>query len=241
MQQLVITDQVLPGPAGQLVTDGAVLIEDTTILAVGPRNQIEPMADASAQRRTFPDGTVLPGLINAHVHLSWGLALVVEEAHAAGLPIAAHAHGTDAIAAATAAGVDTLEHCSWQGRANSGADLRDAVVHEMAARKITVCYAYPPDWRTFQRVVVGEERSRAALDRLLWMDRHGTQFVPGTDAGLPTSVFDNYAGALTYYVDAAGWPPERVIEMARSSSRTRAATRRSASPRLRRGPPCRRW
>lgn len=97
MQQLVIADQVLPGPAGQLVTDGAVLIEDTTILAVGPRNQIEPMADASAQRRTFPDGTVLPGLINAHVHLSWGLALVVEEAHAAGLPIAAHAHGTDAI------------------------------------------------------------------------------------------------------------------------------------------------
>ena len=109
--------------------------------------------------------------------------------------------------------MDTLEHCSWQGIANSGADLRDAVVHEIAALKITVCHAYPPDWRTFQRVV-GEERSRAALDRLFWMDRHGTQFVPGTDAGLPTSVFDNYAGALTYYVDAVGWPPERVIEMA---------------------------
>ena len=344
MQQLIIADQVLPGPAGQLITDGAVLIEDAVISAVGPRDEVEPLAEASAQRRAVPGSTVLPGLINAHVHLSWDagfgfldrfraagdaelllgiagraqqalragvttlrdlgdrdglvlrvrdainrgdlvgprllgsgppltpprghcwffggavssqddirtriarnaelgadvikvmasggemteespptwasqfsadeLAVVLEEAHAAGLPVAAHAHGTDAIAAAAAAGVDTLEHCSWQGAQNSGTDLRDDVVREITAREIAVCHAYPPDWRTFQRIVVGEERARAALERVRWMDQHGTRFVPGTDGGLPTSVFDNYVGALTYYVDAVGWPPERVVDMA---------------------------
>lgn len=38
------------------------------------------------------------------------LAVVVEEARGAGLPVAAHAHGTAGIEAAVTAGVDTLEH-----------------------------------------------------------------------------------------------------------------------------------
>ncbi|SDQ18553.1 metal-dependent hydrolase family protein [Actinopolyspora saharensis] len=343
MQQLITADQVVPGPAGQRIADGAVLVDGDAITAVGPRAEVEPLAD-DARRHTAVGGTVLPGLVNAHVHLSWDagfgmlerfraaddaelllgiagraqqalragvttlrdlgdrdglvlrvrdaiargvlagprllgsgppltppqghcwffggevsgadqirerirgnvalgadvikvmasggemtpdspptwqsqfsaeeLALVVREAHAAGLPVAAHAHGTEAIAAAAAAGVDTIEHCSWQGADNVGSDLRDEVAREIAERGIAVCHAYPPDWRTFQRVVVGEQRSQAALDRLHWMDEHGVRFVPGTDGGLPTSVFDNYVGALSYYVDAVGWSPARVIDMA---------------------------
>ncbi|WP_438387676.1 amidohydrolase family protein [Actinopolyspora saharensis] len=343
MQQLITADQVVPGPAGQRIADGAVLVDGDAITAVGPRAEVEPLAD-DARRHTAVGGTVLPGLVNAHVHLSWDagfgmlerfraaddaelllgiagraqqalragvttlrdlgdrdglvlrvrdaiargalagprllgsgppltppqghcwffggevsgadqirerirgnaalgadvikvmasggemtpdspptwqsqfsaeeLALVVREAHAAGLPVAAHAHGTEAIADAAAAGVDTIEHCSWQGADNAGSDLRDEVASEIAERGIAVCHAYPPDWRTFQRVVVGEQRSQAALDRLHWMDEHGVRFVPGTDGGLPTSVFDNYVGALSYYVDAVGWSPARVIDMA---------------------------
>ncbi|WP_017975409.1 amidohydrolase family protein [Actinopolyspora halophila] len=347
MQQLITADQIVPGPAGQRIADGAVLVDGDTIIAVGPRAEVEPHAD-DARRHTAVGGTVLPGLVNAHVHLSWDagfgmleryreaddaelllgiagraqqalragvttlrdlgdrdglvlrvrdaidrgdlagprllgsgppltppeghcwffggevsgpeeirerirgnaalgadvvkvmasggemtpdspatwqsqfsaedLALVVREAHAAGLPVAAHAHGTEAIAAATAAGVDTIEHCSWQGADDSGPDLRDEVAREIAERGTVVCHAYPPDWRTFQRVVVGEQRSQAALDRLHWMDEHGVRFVPGTDGGLPTSVFDNYVGALSYYVDAVGWSPARVIDMATSGA-----------------------
>ncbi len=42
------------------------------------------------------------------------LRAVVGAAHAAGCQVAAHAHSTEAIRAATAAGVDTIEHCSWR-------------------------------------------------------------------------------------------------------------------------------
>ncbi|WP_019853905.1 metal-dependent hydrolase family protein [Actinopolyspora mortivallis] len=343
MQQLITAEQVVVGPAGQRVADGAVLVDGDTISAVGPRHEVEPRTEDTC-RHTAVGGTVLPGLVNAHVHLCWDadfgmleryraaddaelllgiagraqralragvttlrdlgdrdglvlrvrdaiergdlvgprllgsgppltppeghcwffggevsgpeeirarvrgnvalgadvikvmasggqmtpgspptwqsqfsaeeLALVVEEAHAAGLPVAAHAHGTEAIAAATAAGVDTIEHCSWQGARNSGPDPREDVARKIAARGIAVCHAYPPDWRTFQRVVVGEKGARDVLERIHWMDGHGIRFVPGTDAGLPTSVFDNYVGALSYYVEAVGWPPARVIDMA---------------------------
>ncbi|MEV5884832.1 amidohydrolase family protein [Streptomyces sp. NPDC052020] len=44
------------------------------------------------------------------------LDVVVQEARRAGLPVAAHAHGTEGIAAAVAAGVDTIEHCTWVSR-----------------------------------------------------------------------------------------------------------------------------
>lgn len=40
------------------------------------------------------------------------VAFVVERAHAAGLPVTAHAHGLPAVEQALAAGVDAMEHCS---------------------------------------------------------------------------------------------------------------------------------
>jgi imidazolonepropionase-like amidohydrolase len=41
------------------------------------------------------------------------LVAVVAEAHEIGLPVAAHAHGPDGIRDTVAAGVDSVEHCSW--------------------------------------------------------------------------------------------------------------------------------
>jgi imidazolonepropionase-like amidohydrolase len=54
------------------------------------------------------------------------LRIVVEEAHAAGLPVTAHAHGLPAVHMAMAAGVDGIEHCSFltdKGISQSGEDL----------------------------------------------------------------------------------------------------------------------
>ncbi|WP_338602172.1 amidohydrolase family protein [Saccharopolyspora sp. SCSIO 74807] len=341
MQRLITAGQVLVGPAGERIPDGAVLVDDDTITAVGPRAEVEAQAGAEAVRHSA--ATVLPGLINGHVHLVWDagfgmldryqeagdeqlllgiagraqqalragvttlrdlgdrgglvlrvrdsidrgeitgprllgsgppltppkghcwffggevdgpeairdrirrnaelgadvikvmssggqmtresaptwqnqfdgdeLALVVKTAAEFDLPVAAHAHGTDAIVAAVEAGVDTLEHCSWQATGGEGADLRDDVAREIARRGITVCHAYPPDWAGFARIT-GEAGARAAVERVRWMDEFGVRFVPGTDGGLPTSVFDNYAGALNYYVEAVGWSAERVLDMA---------------------------
>jgi len=52
--------------------------------------------------------------------------VVVGEAHAAGLPVTAHAHGLPAVHMAMAAGVDGIEHCSFltdKGPAQSEEDL----------------------------------------------------------------------------------------------------------------------
>jgi imidazolonepropionase-like amidohydrolase len=51
---------------------------------------------------------------------------VVEEAHAAGLPVTAHAHGLPAVRMAMAAGADGIEHCSFltdKGISRSDEDL----------------------------------------------------------------------------------------------------------------------
>jgi imidazolonepropionase-like amidohydrolase len=51
---------------------------------------------------------------------------VVEEAHAAGLPVTAHAHGLPAVHMAMAAGADGIEHCSFlmdKGVSQSEEDL----------------------------------------------------------------------------------------------------------------------
>ena len=54
------------------------------------------------------------------------LRIVVEEAHAAGLPVTAHAHGLPAVHMAMAAGADGIEHCSFltdKGVSQSEQDL----------------------------------------------------------------------------------------------------------------------
>ena len=51
------------------------------------------------------------------------LRAAVDEAHRLGHRVAAHAHGRDGIAQAVAAGVDTIEHCSFAGRTGSSVPI----------------------------------------------------------------------------------------------------------------------
>src|SRR5918911_3125327 len=71
MRYLLSASQVLTGPAGQRIVDGAVLVEDELIVAVGRRDNILAKADADIVELAFPAATMLPGLINAHVHLAF--------------------------------------------------------------------------------------------------------------------------------------------------------------------------
>jgi imidazolonepropionase-like amidohydrolase len=65
---LVTAGLVLPAADGEPVADGAVLVREGVIEAVGPVAAVERHA-AGAVRWDYPDGTLLPGLIDAHVHL----------------------------------------------------------------------------------------------------------------------------------------------------------------------------
>jgi imidazolonepropionase-like amidohydrolase len=57
--------RVLPGD-GQTPENAGVLVDGPRIAAVG---SVEELAPAASQRRGFPGGTLLPGLIDCHVHL----------------------------------------------------------------------------------------------------------------------------------------------------------------------------
>ena len=338
LQQLLTADQVLPGPAGQRIPDGAVLIEGDKILAVGPRSELEQLASPTAQRRDFPGATILPGLINCHVHLVFDagpdpadaaanathteladradrllrsgvttardlgdrdglaiqfrdqhrpgprilasgppitidgghcwflggvtngeadlrarvrqtaelgadvikvmasggqitpnsppmwesqytateLAIVVDEANQAGLPVAAHAHGTEAIVAAAEAGVTTIEHCTWLRHGGGGYDLRDDVAEKIAERGIFACVAWPSDWKGFMNRL-GPAHADLVANRFEWMADHGIRMIPGTDAGATNSSFDDYGQALRLY-EHVGFDRSHIIEMATTTS-----------------------
>ena len=66
---LVTAGLVLPTGAGQPIADGAVLVRDGRIAAVGTTGELGPAAGPATPRWDFPTGTILPGLIDCHVHL----------------------------------------------------------------------------------------------------------------------------------------------------------------------------
>lgn len=66
---LITAAHVLAGADRHVVADGAVLVREGEIVRVGPRAEVERHARPDEPRLAYPEGTVLPGLIDAHVHL----------------------------------------------------------------------------------------------------------------------------------------------------------------------------
>jgi imidazolonepropionase-like amidohydrolase len=62
--------RLLDVDTGETVRDAAVVVADDRIRFVGPASLIEPAA--AARVLDLGDRTLLPGLIDAHVHLAWG-------------------------------------------------------------------------------------------------------------------------------------------------------------------------
>ncbi|MGV9564042.1 amidohydrolase family protein [Streptomyces sp. NPDC003480] len=125
------------------------------------------------------------------------LAAAVEEARRAGLPVAAHAHGTEGIAAAITAGVDTIEHCTWVTE-GSGVDLREDLVAQIVAKGIRVCPAAHPNWQSFAERI-GPERARELFSPARRMAEQGVRLIAGTDAGVPRSGFGGLAASLEFF------------------------------------------
>ncbi|MGW6568826.1 amidohydrolase family protein [Streptomyces sp. NPDC054975] len=340
METLISAGRMVIGPQSRRLTDGAVLVRDGVIADAGPRPEVEARAPAGVPRHDHPDGTLLPGLVDAHVHLAldagpdpvtalreaddatvsrgmaerarrlldagvttvrdlgdrnglvvrlrdtiaagrlpgprilaagtpvtgpgghcwflggevagpeairelvrqnasrgvdvikvmatgggitkggppvWAaqfttedLRVVVDEASRAGLPVAAHAHGTEGIRAAVAAGVTTIEHCTWIDR--DGFRLLDDVVDEIAAKGIHVCPAASPDWRGFAERF-GAERAETMFCGLRRMRERGVRLITGTDAGVSRAVFDDFVSSLEFF-EHLGCTPEEIVDLA---------------------------
>jgi imidazolonepropionase-like amidohydrolase len=340
MDSLISAGRVVTGPHGRVLADGAVLVRDGVITDVGPSAEVESRAPAGVTRHVHPEGTLLPGLIDAHVHLAldagpdpvsalceaddtkvaegiakralglldagvttardlgdrnglvtafrdavsagrtpgprvlaagtpltgpgghcwflggevsgedairelvhhnveqgvdlikvmatgggitkggppiWApqftaaeLRVVVEEAARAGLPVAAHAHGTEGIVAAVKAGVSTIEHCTWIDR--DGFRFLDDVVDEIAARDIRVCPAASPDWRGFAERF-GAERAKEMFDGIRRMRERGVRLLTGTDAGVSGAVFDDFVSSLEFFAHL-GCTSTEIVDLA---------------------------
>ena len=108
------------------------------------------------------------------------LATVVEAAHRAGLPVTAHAHATAGIAAAVAAGVDGIEHCTFL--TESGVAASPQVVEAIVGRGvwcgITIGRALPEMPEDLKALMEGVWRNiRQLIDA-------GARVAFSTDAGI---------------------------------------------------------
>jgi imidazolonepropionase-like amidohydrolase len=119
------------------------------------------------------------------------LRAVVEQAHAAGLRVTAHAHAVTAIRSAIAAGVDGIEHCSFV--TNDGVQIAADVLAAVVESSITVCptlgvapgVSPPPALlEILEKLGVTDERRRDWIRRL---HEAGVRFVSGSDAGINPS------------------------------------------------------
>ena len=136
------------------------------------------------------------------------LRVVVDEAHAAGLPVTAHSHALAGVEQALAAGADGIEHCTCLTA--SGVRATDEVVEALARRQVAVCPTLgalpglpppPPLVGLLARAGLTPEQGREARIRLVaTLYRGGVTLTSGTDAGIgppkPHGVLPHAVAAL---------------------------------------------
>lgn len=148
------------------------------------------------------------------------LAVVVEEAHARGRKVTAHAHARAGIANAVEAGVDSIEHCSWIGP--HGRDYDPALVARMVRSGTFVDFTPAVSYRLVEGPREGWDALRARLRQvreirlptMMPMWRAGVAFSFGSDAGTPYTYFEDFPLVLEQSVLEAGLPADAVIAAA---------------------------
>lgn len=165
------------------------------------------------------------------------LRAVVEVAQAASRAVVAHARATASIGAAVEAGVQRVEHLTWEaadvGRTRSGAALAapapadsvgydPAVAARMAERGIWADPTLPAGRRALTSDGVPAERrsqlGAAFAQRDVAYQRMaqetGLRLLAGTDAGTPLVRFDDFALATELLVQVGGYQPWQALRAA---------------------------
>jgi imidazolonepropionase-like amidohydrolase len=110
------------------------------------------------------------------------LAVAVAEAHAAGLPVAIHAHGGQAVADALAVGADSIEHCTFFSA--EGVDADPAVLEDLAASDcmLSMTAAVLPDTTGVYPAMLARRDAIFANHTTLY--RAGARIVCSSDGGV---------------------------------------------------------
>jgi len=143
---------------------------------------------------------------------------IVDEAHALGLRVAAHAHTRPGIEAALTAGVDTLEH---------GSDLDERLVELMLERGTFLCPTLSiSEFMTEhgrERGLSAEHLDKAEglrvrrLESARLAHRSGVRIIAGTDSG-NTLRFGSHAGELELLRSRVGLTPMEAVVAATSAA-----------------------
>ena len=179
------------------------------------------------------------------------LRLLVEQAHAAGLQVTAHAHAAAAIDQAVAVGVDGIEHASYVMRSTAGDPPRAHATEEqltaLAASGIAVCRTLggfnaaalmvgaPPQVTRLlaDAGITPEQVVERRISLLRQMIAFGVRFISGADAGIaPSKAHGRYAEAVIELGHVTGTVPALV---AASSSAAAAIGLGRSKGGLRRG------
>ena len=116
------------------------------------------------------------------------LRTVVDEAHACGLPVTAHAHGLPAVLQAVDAGVDGIEHCSCL--TESGIKQPTELLERLASSRTVVCptMGLAPGVTPPPAIMAMRKRTGTTwADRLAMIARlreAGVTLIAGVDAGI---------------------------------------------------------
>lgn len=133
------------------------------------------------------------------------LRVLVREAEAVGIPVAAHAHGAQALRTCVAVGVDAVEHCTFMTA--DGVDHDPNLLHDLAASEIVV--------RITPGTVPGgppqppamAARTVQIIGRLGMLRESGGRIVLSSDAGIsPGKPHDVMAYAVLQFGSATGDP-----------------------------------
>lgn len=136
------------------------------------------------------------------------LRAAVEEAHRVGKRVAAHAHGVEGIERALAAGVDTIEHCSFVHP-----DGARRIVPELADR-IAASPAYVSPTCNF-RLAELLERVPGFASAIPELYRRGAKIIASTDAGINNTLHHGYVGGLQG-LRTLGLPVDEILVAATS-------------------------
>ncbi len=158
----------------------------------------------AVREAVFEGASVIKVIVDGAVSLSPGeLAAIVDEAHRAGLKVAAHAVADDAVRAAAQAGVDSIEHAY---------SAPEDVLRVMAEKKIfLVPTDFPPDIGVGSAEQIAAEGKRLAQAIAL-----GVPIAAGSDAyyAQPGRTRGDSAKLMFRAYAAAGMTPARILRAA---------------------------
>ena len=189
----------------------------------GVRGQTRRLIEAGADFiKIMASGGGTRGALPA-THPQFSLAelqTVVDEAHAVGRRVAAHARAPEAIRRAVAAGVDRIEHLTWE--TPDGVSYDAAVATDMARRGTWADPTLPAGYRAMRSDTVPSERRAELARQFAWRYSNyhrlaheaGVQLLCGTDAGTPLVAFDDFALGPELLVEVAGYSPADALRSA---------------------------